>query len=100
MQVTVKTYYHNPATQEQKEFGVTLDDSDGEKLFPDNWNTWGPSLKYKKLRALADIYVLQYASSRSLRPTENVVDDIATVIRKDLTDVQANNLNDIVIGTS
>lgn len=99
MQVTVNSYFEDPALGARRDFSITLYDYDGEKLFPKNWDSWSSSAKYKKLRAIADIYCLQYAASRNLRSDEVVAEEIQNVILKDLTDVDKEDFLALVRGS-
>lgn len=98
MQITVMSYFEDPATGARKDVSVTLSEQDGDTLFPNHWNEWGASVKYRKLRAIADIYVLQYAASRNLRSEEVVAEEIQNVILKDLTDVHKEDFLALVRG--
>ena len=84
MQVQVRSYFYDNSKEAGREFAITLTDEDGLQLFQDNWNSWSSPTKYKRLRAMADIYSLQYAASRDLRPASLVEDEIQVIIAKDL----------------
>ena len=84
MEVKVGSYLQDDSTGMTRDFHVTLTDDDGHRLFPKNWEAWSIHTQVKKLRAMADIYIIQYAASRGFRDSERAAEEIEVIIAKDL----------------
>lgn len=85
MEIRIGEYFHNTATDSQREVHVTLTDVDGERLFPNKWGEWSVPTRMVKLAAMAEIQVLQYSARKGYRAEHAVKEDIENVIARDLT---------------
>jgi hypothetical protein len=85
MQVTVGSYYEDKAKGTQREVHVSLNDEDGQQLFP-NWSELPVPKRASKLTAMADIMVLKYALERGYRAEDTVQDEVANLIKRELSD--------------
>ena len=63
MKITVGSYYHDESRDHMQEVHVTLEDSDGENIFKDKWDSLPNNKKMEKLTAMADIYAITYELS-------------------------------------
>lgn len=90
MQVQVGSYYHDPATDAQREIHVSLSDEDGAEQYGEKWDKWSLETKSHKLTLLADFFMLQYAQIRGLRDTSNVNAEIESMFNKEKIREQRN----------
>ena len=84
MQVQVGSYYHDEARGAQREIHLTLNDADGEELFPKGWSEWEPEEKFRKLSGIADILTIKYAVTRGFRSVDTAATDRKKIIERDL----------------
>ena len=82
MKITVGSYYHDESRDHMQEVHVTLEDSDGENIFKDKWDSLPNNKKMEKLTAMADIYAITYAKTRGYQSEDKADARIQTLIRE------------------
>lgn len=85
MEVRVGSYYHDPATEAQREIHVSLSSEDGLEMYGEKkWNSWDFEDKSHKLTLMADLLMLGYAQTRGLRGSESVKAEKESLIHKEM----------------
>lgn len=85
MEVEISAYYSDDTRGIQEKHSVSLNDSDGERLFGDRWNDMDTTDRNRKLFAYADILLITQGMKKGFRYEESAMSQIKSIYERDLT---------------